>query len=84
MLLSKSGRLGSGRKGSGALGLGERVSEHWEIDPREIQIMRRPDGSPWLLGEGASSTVRRSSTHLGRGRWGDSLGRVDGCASALS
>lgn len=54
-----SGRLGSGFiKGSGSLG--ERKSEQWEIDPEEIQIMRRPDGSPWLLGEGASGTVRRS------------------------
>ena len=53
-----SGRLGSGFiKGSGSLG--ERASEQWEIDPEEIQIMRRPDGSPWLLGEGASGTVRR-------------------------
>ena len=67
MLLSKSGRLGSGRKGSGTLG--ERVSEQWEIDPREIQIMRRADGSPWLLGEGASSTVRRGAWP-GLGRFG--------------
>ena len=52
-----SGRLGSGFKGSASLG--ERKSEQWEIDPEEIQIMRRPDGSPWLLGEGASGTVRR-------------------------
>ncbi len=51
-----SARLGSGFKGSG--NLGERKSEQWEIDPEEIQIMRRADGSPWLLGEGASGTVR--------------------------
>ncbi|KAK9832694.1 hypothetical protein WJX81_001038 [Elliptochloris bilobata] len=54
-----SGRLGSGFKGSGSLG--ERKSEQWEIDPREIQIMRRTDGSPWLLGEGASGTVCKAT-----------------------
>lgn len=49
-------RLASGFKGSGSLA--EHKSEQWEIDPEEIQIMLRPDGSPWQLGEGASGTVR--------------------------
>ena len=30
----------------------------WKIDPSELSIVARPDGSEWLLGSGASGKVR--------------------------
>ena len=31
----------------------------WQIDPRDIQIVQRPNGKDWLLGGGAFGQVRR-------------------------
>ena len=30
----------------------------WQIDPRDLQIVQRPDGKDWLLGGGAFGQVR--------------------------
>ncbi len=35
------------------------LGSDWEIDPANIAILRRPDGSEWELGSGASGRVRR-------------------------
>ena len=40
------------------MGIGRGRGEPWEIDPAEIKIMQRSDGGPWVLGEGASGSVR--------------------------
>jgi hypothetical protein len=32
----------------------------WEVDPNELEIMKRPDGSDWLLGRGAYGTVYKA------------------------
>ena len=29
----------------------------WEINPKDLEICKRPDGSDWLLGEGAHGSV---------------------------
>lgn len=33
------------------------LGSDWEIDPANIAILRRPDGSEWELGSGASGRV---------------------------
>jgi hypothetical protein len=55
--------------------LNARTSEKWEIDPVEIVIAKRPDGSLWVLGEGGSGSVRSCSGALGRlpMQWSDLL-----------
>lgn len=32
----------------------------WKIDPSELTIVARPDGSEWMLGSGASGKVSPS------------------------
>lgn len=44
---------------SGALSA--RRSDPWAIDPGEIHVIQRADGLPWVLGEGASGSVRLPS-----------------------
>ena len=39
-----------------------------EIDPSEIVICKRPDGSDWLLGQGSFGQVGLCHTALGSGR----------------
>ena len=34
------------------------MQSDWEIDPDELEIAKRPDGSEWRLGTGASAHVR--------------------------
>lgn len=35
------------------------MQSDWEIDPDELEICRRPDGTEWELGSGASARVSR-------------------------
>jgi hypothetical protein len=37
------------------------LGNDWEVEPEDLEICRRPDGSEWELGSGASAKVR---THL--------------------
>ena len=34
------------------------MQSDWEIDPDELEIANRPDGSEWRLGSGASAHVK--------------------------
>ena len=34
------------------------MQSDWEIDPDELEIARKPDGTEWRLGTGASAHVR--------------------------
>ncbi len=36
------------------------MGSDWEIDPDELEICRRPDGTEWELGSGASAKVTSS------------------------
>ena len=36
------------------------MQSDWEIDPDELEIANRPDGSEWRLGSGASAHVKLS------------------------
>ena len=33
------------------------MQSDWEIDPDELEIARKPDGTEWRLGSGASAHV---------------------------
>ncbi len=35
------------------------MQSDWEIDPEELEIAKRPDGTEWRLGTGASAHVSR-------------------------
>ena len=75
-------RLGT-QHDDAALGAGLPFSD-WEVDPRDVAIQRRPDGSDWLLGSGAHANVYKARE---RGAWGmRAAGRVwqgGGCLACL-
>lgn len=35
----------------------------WDLDPTEIAVCKRPDGSDWLLGTGSFGQVRQALQH---------------------
>uniref|UniRef100_A0A1D2A5N4 Protein kinase domain-containing protein n=2 Tax=Auxenochlorella protothecoides TaxID=3075 RepID=A0A1D2A5N4_AUXPR len=49
----------SGSESSKALDSGMLFSD-WEIFPNEVEIVKRPDGSPWQLGSGGFGTVYKA------------------------
>ena len=39
------------------------MQSDWEIDPDELEIARKPDGTEWRLGSGASAHVWTPAPH---------------------
>ncbi len=40
------------------------AAQPWDLDPAEITICKRPDGSDWVLGVGSFGQVHQQSLHL--------------------
>lgn len=58
-----SGGLGSGGVSSGSIVLPEMPWSDWALQPEEVEVCRRPDGSWWQLGSGACGTVYKGLFH---------------------